>query len=271
LEYYFPESWKGMFERELRAMQKAARDAETKIKEVYATAFAVEIKSDASPVTAADQGADALIREELHQSFPAYAFLTEESADTPSRLHNDHVFIVDPLDGTKEFVARNGEFTTNIALAYQHKIVVGVINVPLKDVLYYAIKGQGAYKLESGKKPVRIFVSKRIGDHLRVLTSRSFFTDQEKALIDKNKSHFESITPLGAALKFCAIAEGAADLSYRMSGGTKEWDVAAGDLILSEAGGVMRKPDGTSYAYNRADVYNREGYILANDEKNVLL
>jgi 3'(2'), 5'-bisphosphate nucleotidase len=76
---------------------------------------------------------------------------------------------------------------------------------------------------------------------------------------------------LGAALKFCAIAEGAADLSYRMSGGTKEWDVAAGDLILSEAGGVMRKPDGTSYAYNRADVYNREGYILANDEKNVLL
>jgi 3'(2'), 5'-bisphosphate nucleotidase len=149
--------------------------------------------------------------------------------------------------------------------------VVGVINVPLKDILYFAIKGQGAYKLENGKKPMRISVSKRSGDHLRVLTSRSFFTDREKALIDKNKSHFESVTAMGAALKFCAIAEGGAELSYRMGGGTKEWDVAAGDLILSEAGGVMLKPDGTHYAYNRADVYNREGYILANDKKNVLL
>ncbi len=260
-----------MLERELAAMQKAAKDAEKRIKEVYATSFAVEIKSDNSPVTAADKGADALIRKELHRSFPTYAFLTEESADTPARLNQDFVFIVDPLDGTKEFVARNGEFSTNIALSYRHEIVVGVINIPMQDVMYYAIKGQGAYKFESGQEPVRISVSNRVGDHLRVLASRSFFTAEEKALIDQHRSRFESVVGLGAALKFCAIAEGKAELSYRMGGATKEWDVAAGDLILSEAGGVMLKPDGSRYGYNRVDVYNHEGYILANDKKNILL
>jgi 3'(2'), 5'-bisphosphate nucleotidase len=110
-----------MYERELAAMQKAALDAEKKIKEIYQTAFAVEIKSDNSPVTAADKGADEMIRKELHHSFPEYGLLTEESKDDPSRLQKENIFIVDPVDGTKEFVARNGEFTTNIALAINTK------------------------------------------------------------------------------------------------------------------------------------------------------
>lgn len=258
-----------MYERELQAMIKAAKDAENVIREVYESAFDVEIKSDDSPVTAADKGADALIREELHEAFPGYAFLTEESADDKSRLDNDDVFIVDPVDGTKEFVARNGEFTTNIALSYANEIVAGVINVPMKHVLYYAVKGQGAFRLEEGKAPVQIHVSSKTSD-LTCLRSRSFFQKDEEALIAKHQDKIKRLTSLGAALKFCAIAEGKAEISYRLSAGTKEWDIAAGTIILQEAGGLIQKPDGTEYSFNRDDVYNRQGYMLANRKENLL-
>lgn len=258
-----------MYEKELASMIKAAYDAEELILKVYAEHFAVEIKSDNSPVTAADKGADALIRNELGTSFPAYAFLTEESKDDKSRLENDYVFIIDPVDGTKEFVSKNGQFCTNIALAYKHEAVVGVINIPTRQTLYYAIKGQGAYKLERGKEPVRIHVSSK-DSNLTVLRSISFFNDQEEAIIRKHKDRITHIEPLGAALKFCAIAEGEAELSYRVSPNTKEWDIAAGTIILKEAGGCIKKADGSEYAFNRVDVYNREGYMLANKESNLL-
>jgi 3'(2'), 5'-bisphosphate nucleotidase len=259
-----------MYEKELAAMIKAALDAEVGIRAVYDTAFAVEIKSDNSPVTAADKNADAAIRKELHAAFPKYAFLTEESADDKSRLTNDYVFIVDPVDGTKEFVSRNGEFCTNIGLSYKHEIVAGVINVPMKNVLYYAVKGQGAYRLEKGKEPVRIHVNSKV-DNLTVLRSISFFVEKEEALIRKHKDRITHIVAIGAALKFCAIAQGDAEISYRMTPNTKEWDIAAGTIIIKEAGGLIQKLDGTEYAFNRDDVYNRDGYILANRPENILL
>jgi 3'-phosphoadenosine 5'-phosphosulfate (PAPS) 3'-phosphatase len=108
-----------MWEQELAAMIKAAKDAEVEIKKIYQTAFKVEIKADKSPVTLADKTADALIRKELGEAFPDYGMLTEESKDTKDRLSKENIWIVDPVDGTKEFVAHNGEFTTNIALAPQ--------------------------------------------------------------------------------------------------------------------------------------------------------
>jgi 3'(2'), 5'-bisphosphate nucleotidase len=259
-----------MYEKELESMIKAAYDAEVKIKEVYASAFAVEIKEDNSPVTAADKGADAMIRKELHEKFPSYAFLTEESADDKARLKNDYVFIVDPVDGTKEFVARNGEFCTNIALAYQHELVVGVVNIPMKNVLYYAIKGQGAFKLERGKKPVQIHVDDKTSD-LTCLRSKSFFVPSEAALIEKHKDKITHVVSKGAALKFCLIAEGSAEISYRESSGTKEWDIAAGMIILQEAGGFLLKHDGSTYHFNRDDVYNHDPYMLVNRKENMLL
>ena len=137
-----------MWEQELAAMIKAAKDAEVEIKKIYQTAFKVEIKADKSPVTLADKTADALIRKELGEAFPDYGMLTEESKDTKDRLSKENIWIVDPVDGTKEFVAHNGEFTTNIALAHNHQAVVGVINIPMRGVTYYAIKGQGAFRLE---------------------------------------------------------------------------------------------------------------------------
>lgn len=115
-----------MWEKELQAAIEAGVKARAKIMEIYEKGFDVEIKEDNSPVTAADKAADKIIRDHLHKVFPSHAFLTEESEDNDERLSNDYVWIVDPVDGTKDFVARDGGFTTNIALAYKHELVVGV-------------------------------------------------------------------------------------------------------------------------------------------------
>ncbi len=259
-----------MWEKELEAMQEAALLAQKRILEIYHTDFAVDLKEDHSVVTKADKEADAIIRTYLHTKFPEYAFLTEESKDTKERLSNDYVFIVDPVDGTQEFVHHNDEFTTNIALAYKHEIVVGVINVPVKGELSYAIKGEGAYLRNKDGKLRRLSASKRNTPPYICLLSRSFSVEKEKELIKRHEKEIAEVRILGAATKFLAIAKGEADMFYRFSGGTKEWDVAPGDLIVTEAGGYMIKPDGSHYAYNRDDVYNHDGYILLNDIKNRL-
>lgn len=260
-----------MYEKELETAIKAAKRAQEKILEIYHTNFAVEIKSDDSPVTLADKTADAMIREDLSRAFPNAGFLTEESKDTKERLSKREVWIVDPVDGTKEFVSRNGQFTTNIALAVDHEVVVGVINVPLFNVLYYAVKGEGAYKADQYGNVVRIHCSDR-ARALRTVRSISFFNEKEKAFYESHKELFEGdAAPIGAANKFCVIAEGKYDFFYRMSSGTKEWDVAAGDLLIQEAGGAMVQPSGEKFRYNREDVYNRDGYIVANKASNLVL
>ncbi len=259
-----------MYEKELDAAIRAAKRAEVKIKEIYQTDFDVEIKGDNSPVTLADKTADAMIREDLGKEFSDYGFLTEESADTKERLKKRAIWIVDPVDGTKEFVSRNGQFTTNIALAVDHEIVVGVINVPMLNVLYYAVKGKGSFRL-SKDSCERIYCSNRDKD-LRTVRSISFFNEKEKSFYEKHKDRFAGeATPIGAANKFCVIAKGDYDFFYRMSSGTKEWDVAAGDLLIHEAGGAMVQPNGERFRYNREDVYNREGYIIANKIGNLIL
>ncbi len=258
-----------MYQKEIEAMIKAAREAEKIIMEIYATDFAVEIKSDDSPVTAADKGADAIIREVLGKAFPTYGFLTEESRDTKKRLSKRDVFIVDPVDGTKEFVNRNGEFCTNIALAHDHEIVAGVINVPAKNTLYYASKGEGAYRIDPDGSIHKIHVSDR-KDNLRCVMSRSFLLPEEVALLNKHNDKITKSWSAGAAVKYCTIAQGDAEISFRMSQGTKEWDTAAGDILLQEAGGMMVKMDGTRYTYNREDVYNRDPYELLNSMDNFL-
>ncbi len=260
-----------MYEKELEAAIKAAKRAEIKIKEIYCTDFQVEIKTDDSPVTLADKTADAMIREDLGKAFPDYGFLTEESVDTKERLSKKAVWIVDPVDGTKEFVSRNGQFTTNIALAVDHEVVVGVINVPMLNVLYFAVKGAGAYRLDEDGSRTRIHCSTRDG-RLRTVRSISFFNDKEKAFYLTHQDRFEGeATPIGAANKFCVIAQGDYDFFYRMSSGTKEWDVASGDLLIHEAGGAMVQPNGERFRYNREDVYNRDGYVIANKKDNLIL
>ncbi|MCH5179678.1 MAG: 3'(2'),5'-bisphosphate nucleotidase CysQ [Erysipelotrichales bacterium] len=258
-----------MWNNELKAAIEAGLKAKEKIMEIYNTLFDVEIKDDNSPVTLADKTADKMIREHLSKLFPDYAFLTEESEDDIRRLDNDHVWIVDPVDGTKDFVARDNEFTTNIALSYKNEIVVGIVIIPASDEYYYAIKGEGAFKVK-GDIVTRIHVNDKVND-LTVLTSRFHVCQNELDMIEKHSDRIKNVKCFGSSIKACKIASGLAEISYRLSSGTKEWDTAAIQIIVEEAGGVFVKPNGERMFYNRKDVYNREGYIITNRKENILL
>lgn len=258
-----------MFENELQRMIEAANVARDEILKIYNQDFDVEIKDDNSPVTNADKNADLAIRKYLSKFFPNYAFLTEESGDDKSRLLNDFVIIVDPVDGTKDFVVKNGEFTTNIALSYKHEIVAGVISIPAQNIIYYASKGSGAFRLENGIS-TRIHVNDKTSE-LTVLTSNFHTTQKELDIIEKHKDTITNVRKCGSSIKACRIAEGSAEITYRLSDGTKEWDTAAFDIIVKEAGGVVLKPDFTSMTYNRENVKNIGGYIIANKKENIKL
>lgn len=259
-----------MFEKEISAMLEAAKLARDVILEIYNQNFDVEIKSDDSPVTEADKRADALIKAYLQKLFPNYAFLTEESVDDGSRLQNDYVFIVDPVDGTKDFVAKNGEFTTNIGLAYKHEVVAGVVAIPAQNIYYYATKDGGAYKLDNGVI-TKIHVNDKEKD-LVVLTSNFHTKQEELDVIEKHKDIITTVQKCGSSIKACKIAEGSAEISYRLGSGTKEWDTAAFDIIVREAGGVVLIPSNLQpMTYNREDYRNLGGYIIANKKENIKL
>lgn len=258
-----------MWEKELQEAIKAGLLARIKIMEVYSKDFSVEIKEDESPVTIADKEADKIISSYLKSVFPTHAFLTEESEDNLSRLENDFVWIVDPVDGTKDFVARDGQFTTNIALAYKHEVVVGVVIVPVTGEVYYASKGNGAYYLNDNIA-TKIHVNDKL-ENLTCLTSVFHMTKDEIETINKHCKKITKVEKAGSSLKACHIAHGLAEISYRFSPNTKEWDTAASQIIVSEAGGLMVEPDGAEIFYNRKDVYNRKGYIIVNRKENILL
>ena len=257
------------WEIELQEALVAGRLAAKAIMEIYQQPFEVEIKDDMSPVTIADQSADEIIRNYLKSVFPDHAFLTEESSDDRSRLDNDYVWIIDPVDGTKDFVAKNNEFTTNIALCYKHQIVVGVVLAPALDEIYYATRGHGSY-LETPKGVRRIKVNDKLED-LTVLLSRFHVRKEEWNAINKHADKIKHTATVGSCLKACHIAMGKAEITYRLSDGTKEWDTAACQIVVEEAGGLLVTPQGIPLTYNRSDVRNREGYIIANRKENILL
>ena len=258
-----------MWEKELQAAIEAAKRVIPVILEIYNSDMQVEIKSDNSPVTIADKTADKMIKEYLASIFPTHAFLTEESEDDLDRLNNDFVWIVDPIDGTKNFIAKDGEFTTSIALSYKHEIVVGVISAPALNEIYYASKGSGAYSLINNEV-TKLHVNDKLTD-LTCLVSVFHQKQEEVDLINKYKDRISKAIKVGSCLKACRIAQGKAELSYRLSDGTKEWDVAGISIIISESGGVFQEPDGTPIRFNRKDVYNRKGYIICNRKENILL
>ena len=258
-----------MWEEQLEAAIEAGVKAIKGILEIYNTDFSVEIKDDNSPVTMADKNADKVIRDYLHKKFPTYAFLTEESTDDISRLDNDFVWIVDPVDGTKDFVAKDGCFTTNIALAYKHEAVVGVVVVPLTGEVYFAAKGLGAFYRKDGLTK-RIHVNDKT-ENITVYKSVFHSKPNEDAVIEKHSDKITKIEKWGSALKACRIAQGLGELTYRLSDGTKEWDTAASQVIVEQAGGVFLTPKKQRMMYNREDVHNREGYLICNRIENFLL
>jgi 3'(2'), 5'-bisphosphate nucleotidase len=260
-----------MWETYLEDAYQACLLASKEILAIYQTNFTFERKEDASPVTIADQKADLLIRQYLKQRYPTFGFLTEESSDDFSRLNQPYVWLVDPIDGTKDFIAKNDEFTINIALVHRQQVVVGLVHIPAKHETYYAMKGAGSF-YRYQQQDVRIHVNDKLND-LTVLTSRFHLQKQEEDVIKKYQQlgKIMKVETYGSALKACRIAHGRAEISYRLSPGTKEWDTAASDLIVTEAGGLFIKPNKEKYWYNRQDVRNIEGYLILNRLENFLL
>lgn len=259
-----------MYTKELQAAIAASRLASDVIMNIYRDNFAVEIKEDNSPVTIADQTADVTIRDYLAPLFPTYHFLTEEGVDDNKRLSAPYVWIVDPLDGTKNFISKDGEFTVCIALSYNGEIIVGVIAAPVTGAVYYATKGNGAYEVTKDGMTRKLKVSNKTKD-ITVSVSRHHKRQSEIDYLEKNRDLIAKTVTLGSTLKAIAIARGDIELFYRGSSGTKEWDTAAADLIVREAGGVFTKPNGEHIIYNKEDVRNLDGYIIANKKENIRL
>lgn len=232
-----------------------ARDAGKAILTIYNTGFNVEEKDDKSPLTEADLASHNLIIKRLNELTPDIPVLSEESAKLPfeERASWETYWLVDPLDGTREFVKRNGEFTVNIALIHKHESIIGVINVPVLDIDYYAWKGGGAYKIENNNTARKISV-KKLGQsdntQLTVAGSRSHGSEMMQHYIE-NLGDVEMIS-MGSSLKFCLVAEGRADLYPRL-GLTSEWDTAAAHCIVVQAGGYITKTDMSPLEYNTKD------------------
>lgn len=258
-----------MYKKQFEIIVKAAKAAGEVVIKYYNDKYAVEIKEDDSPVTSADLASDKIIQQILHKAYPHYPILSEETTDSESRLSSEYVFIVDPLDGTKEFIDRTGEFAINIALVVNGEVVVGVIYAPIRDELYYALKGEGAYVIKAGEKS-KLQVSDKTTD-LIALVSRNHLRQEEVDFLKANEAKIKQTAVIGASLKGCLIAQGEADIFYRYGPGTKEWDTAPQDLIVSEAGGLFLTPTGEKFTYNKKDVVNRSGYIIVNRKENIWL
>lgn len=220
--------------------------------------FEVLIKDDKSPLTEADKKANDYIVAQLEVLYPEIPFITEElkATDYSERKAWEYLWLIDPLDGTKEFIKRNGEFTVNIALIKNGVPVAGVIYIPVQDVTFFAVEGEGTYRINVDGTKDKLAVKDR-GSILTLIGSRSHQSDDFIAYINEQKKQFETVEviPAGSSLKFCKVAAGEADCYPRL-GPTMEWDTGAGHIIATEAGATITVA-GTAEPLN----YNKENLL----------
>jgi 3'(2'), 5'-bisphosphate nucleotidase len=247
-----------------------AIDAGRAILEVYSSDFEVQSKDDNSPLTQADLASHLCIVAGLEALTPGMPIISEESG-LPSfeeRSQWDRYWLIDPLDGTKEFVNRNGEFTVNIALIDNHKPVFGVVHVPVQDKTYLGCEGFGAECRDGNGETRTIQVATESSKPVRVVGSRSHRGASLDAYLE-NLGECNMI-PMGSSLKFCVIAEGGADLYPRL-GLTSEWDTAAAQAVVEQAGGSVVTLDGKAMKYNaKSDILNPFFFVIGAADRDWL-
>lgn len=243
----------------LQAACTVADEAGRRILAVYERPFAVSEKADGSPLTEADRAAHELIVQRLTELSPGIPVLSEESASVAhaERAPWKRFWLVDPLDGTKEFVKRNGEFTLNIALIERDQPVLGVVLAPARRVSYWASRGTGAFKRSAAGAIEQIHVRAYRGGPATVAVSRSHPGKRLAAFLASVSRHEGSprTITMGSALKLCLVAEGVADVYVRF-GPTSEWDTAAAQCVLEVAGGRLTDLHGTALVYNKPSLLN---------------
>lgn len=257
-----------MYEKELEVAIALARSAGEKILEFYALDVVAEEKlgvdSFSEPVTIADRTASAMIVADLALAFPEDAILSEEEIDdSTTRLERDRAWIIDPLDGTKGFIYKNGDFAVQIGLADKGEAVVGVVYLPFYDILYYATTGQGAFSVENGETRVlKVSQKTEFGDMVLAM-SRNHASRRMRDVIDAfGLRHAEQHGSVG--LKVGLITRRICDLYIHLSPRTKFWDTCAPQVIIEEAGGELTDLFGSRITYNRADVQNHNGILATN-------
>lgn len=235
----------------LTPVREIAEEAGRAILDVYHGEIKVEHKADDSPLTAADLAAHEIIQKRLAELTPEIPQLSEEGGDTPfaTRRQWSQYWLIDPLDGTKEFINRNGQFTVNIALIEDGVPVLGVVNAPELDASWAAAEGAGAHKHADGKTH-GLKVAQADTSCPRVLTSKSHRGEEVDALLARMPD-FEPVS-MGSSLKFCVVAEAEADFYPRL-GPTSEWDTGAGHAVLRIAGGEVIDTQGATLRYNQKE------------------
>jgi 3'(2'), 5'-bisphosphate nucleotidase len=250
-------------EKELEVVRGLARDAGRILLEFYASGAKVQWKGHDDPVTAADHAANEMLVRELSRHFPNDAILSEEFPDDPSRLGKDRVWMVDPMDGTKQFIERIGEFAVMIGLSVEGEAKLGVVYHPSLDRMYYAAPGVGAF-VEEKWTTKRLRVAP-VSDPAQMVMamSRSHHSPMVDRVCEK-LSVTKRIQHGSVGLKFGLIAEGRAHLYVHTSGRTNQWDTCGPEAILREAGGVITDWNGEPMKYNRAEVRNLRGIVATN-------
>ena len=237
-----------------------AKKAGKAILEIYDKEISVEYKDDNSPLTEADKISHDIIVTELRKLGYSIPILSEEDKKIPYSKRKNWIdfWLVDPLDGTKEFIKKNGEFTINIAFIYKNKPVIGVVYLPAKDVVYYAKEDEGSFKQERDKEPQRLKAKEIDKQKLIIVASRSHLSPETEDFIDQKKKEYEEVELIsaGSSLKLCLVAEGKADIYPRLAP-TMEWDIAAGHAIVKFAGkNVYKYGTKEELRYNKEDLVN---------------
>ncbi len=239
-----------------------AREAGAAIMSVYEGDVAVEYKEDSSPLTLADLRSHQVILERLERWYPEVPILSEETTEQAGysvRKDWPEFWLVDPLDGTKEFIKRNGQFTVNIALIQESRPVAGVVYAPARDEAYYGVVGQGALKVSRDQPPESLVRRQRPGsDQLVVVASLSHHSPEVDAFVAEQRRKYKSVELLniGSSLKICMVAENSADV-YPRFGPTMEWDTAAAHAVAAAAGRRVRNyRTGAELSYNKENLLN---------------
>jgi 3'(2'), 5'-bisphosphate nucleotidase len=245
---------------ELDLAIKAAIEAGNAILEIYQSDYETSTKNDDSPITDADLKSNEVIKKILSQT--EHDILSEEDKDDLTRLSQEMIWIIDPLDGTSDFIDKTGEFTVMIALIKNKKPILGVIGWPTEKTLFVAQKGSGAFRF-SNDQWSKISVTK-VSElpKCRTVGSRHHLSDKEKSFI--KKLGIEDFTSIGSSLKVGKISSGEAEAYITTTNKMKEWDSAASYCIISEAGGKMTDMSGNDLTYNNEDVYHQNGILVTN-------
>ena len=254
----------GNLQSDLEQLVDIARRAGLAILEWYDGDMGITHKADASPLTKADLASHDLINAELTRLWPEIPVLSEESADIPweTRQRWQQYWLVDPLDGTKEFINHNGEFTVNIALIKDHQPVLGIVYVPVTGICYYGARGFGAWRQANDNEATSIEVRQPATEPAVVVGSRSHANPELASQLNRLGPH--ELVSMGSSLKFCLVAEGQADFYPRL-GPTSEWDTAAAQAVVEAADGQVVKLDGSPLAYNTKDSYLNPFFFVFGD------